>query len=310
MTAQDATAHDALDWASRVADPDFADWAKFTAWLEADAVRAEAYDRAVAALDEMDRQVRAVPTARPEPEPVEPAGRSWTRPRWIGAGVAAALAVTVGVGMWTERAQPYAVETAPGRQRTVALADGSRIVLAGGSRVELDRSAPRYAAVVRGEMLFQVRHDAARPFRVRAGALEMTDLGTVFDVKRAGAVTRVAVAEGAVLVDPAGSAVRLDPGQAVIATGTRLERRQVAPAEVGGWRDGWLAFDDATLAEVASDLSRHLARPVSVAPAIAARTFRGTLDLRRAGGDARLLGDLLDVRVRQHEGGWTLEPRG
>lgn len=296
----------ALGWAIRVADPEFADWDGFTLWLEADPARAECYDAAVAALAEAEQRVAATPS----PAPVEDfVRRSSLRPRWAGAAVAAALVGAIGLGVWTERARPYAVETAAGGQRTVELPDGSEIVLAGGSRVELDRAEPRFAAVTRGEMLFRVRHDAARPFRVRVGTLEMTDLGTVFDVKRGDQATRIAVAEGAVMVDPDGAALRLDPGQAVLATGTRLQRLTVEPASVGGWRDGWLAFDGATLAEVASDLSRHLARPVTVAPAIAGRPFRGTLDVRRIGGDPVLLGNLLDVRVRQHDGGWTLEPR-
>lgn len=301
---QDRDDEDALDWAIRAADPEFADWDGFTDWLEADPAHAERYNMAVATLAAVEQQVAAA--SAPETVAAPPPRRSW---RWAGAAMAAALVGAVGIGVWTERAQPYAVETVAGRQRTVALPDGSQIVLAGGSRVELDRAEPRFAAAARGEMLFRVRHDDADPFRVRAGDLEMTDLGTVFDVKRAGPVTRVAVAEGAVVVDPDGAALRLDPGQAVVATGERLERQRIDPAIVGGWRDGWLAFDDATLAEVATDLSRHLARPIAVTPSIALRTFRGTLDVQRAGADPELLGILLDVQVRKHGDGWMLEPR-
>lgn len=298
---------DALGWAIRVADPEFSDWDGFTAWLEGDVAHAARYDAAVLALAQAERDVAATPVV--VAEPAEPAARrDWYSPRWAGGAIAAALVAAVGVGFWSERAQPYVVETAAGQQRTVALADGSEIVVAGGSRVELDHARPRFAAVTRGETLFRVRHDAAHPFQVKAGTLEMTDLGTVFNVKRAGAVTRVAVSEGVVLVDPKGAALRLDPGQAVIASGARLQRETVDTASVGGWRDGWLAYDGATLTEVAEDLSRQIARPVTVAPELAGRTFRGTLDARRIAREPALLGSLLGVRVQAHDGGWILEP--
>lgn len=300
--------NDALDWALRVADPDFADWEAYTAWLEADPANAAAYDAAVQALADAEQRVAAVP---PTPVVAQPAPRRhWHGARWAGAAMAAAVVGAVGLNLWSDRAQPYVVETVAGQQRTVPLADGSQIVLAGGSRVELDRAQPRFASVTRGEILFRVRHDDRHPFEVRAGKLEMTDLGTVFNVKLAGSVTRVAVAEGAVMIDPKGAALRLDPGQAVVASGTSLQRQTVEPADVGAWRDGWLAFDGATLVEVAADLSRQLACPVSVDPAVAHQTFRGTLDMRRIGNDPALLGPLLGVRVRMRDGGWILEPRG
>ncbi|WP_294138611.1 FecR domain-containing protein [Sphingomonas sp.] len=297
---------EALDWAIRMAEPD-ADWDAFLAWLEGDAARSDRYDRAVAMLDDAAGAAAAVVTA-PVSAPLEPVARP-TRRRWIGGAIAAALAGAIGLGVWTQLPQPYAVATAPGEQRTVALGDGSSIVLAGASTVTLDHRDPRVATVERGEMLFRVRHDADRPFAVRAGALRLIDLGTVFDVKTDGARTRVAVSEGAVMVDPDGAALRLDPGQAVVAEGETLARHDVAAADVGGWREGRLAYDDAPLSEVAADLSRQTGRRIVAGPGIAARTFRGTLDVATIRERPALLGTLLGVAVRQDAEGWTLEPR-
>lgn len=302
---------EALGWAIRMAEPD-ADWDAFLAWLEGDATRSDRYDRAVTVLDDATAVVATVPVAVPVQGAVQGADGDVARPswrRWIGGAIAAALAGAIGLGVWTQAPQPYAVATAPGEQRTVTLDDGSSIVLAGASTVRLDRRDPRVATVERGEMLFRVRHDPDRPFAVRVGALRLVDLGTVFDVKTAGARTRVAVAEGAVMVDPDGAALRLDTGQAVIAEGATLDRRSIAAADVGSWHEGRLAYDDAPLAEVAADLSRQIGRRVVVAPAIAARTFRGTLDVATVAARPALLGTLLEVTVRQDAEGWTLEPR-
>ncbi|MBB3693445.1 FecR family protein [Sphingomonas sp. BK580] len=307
MTAID---EQALDWAARVADRDFTDWENFTAWLEADPVHAARYDAAVAALADAESAVAQLPPGAVPATPPPRRGSGTTRRfRWAGLAAAAALVGALSITLLPERARPYEVETRAGEQREVALGEGSSLVLAGASLVVLDRADARRATVERGEALFRVRHDPARPFRVRAGGLALTDIGTVFDVKRTGIVTRVAVAEGAVLVDPEGAALRLDPGETATAEGDRLVEGRIAAADVGAWRDGRLAYDGAALDEVAADLSRQLGRPVRVAPALARRPFRGTLDLTALRADPVTLGALLDVRVRTDAGGWTLEPR-
>jgi transmembrane sensor len=304
--------HDAaaLDWAIRVADPAFDDWDGFTEWLEGDPARLARYDAIVAGLAEAEAGLAATPAAVIVPVAHAVPDRRRPDRRWLGGAIAAMLVGGIGLGAWTQRAQPYMVETAVGRSRTVDLPDGSRVTLAGGTRIRLDHGDARVASVEAGEALFRVHHDASHPFRVRAGGVDMIDLGTVFDVSLHGGTTRVAVAEGAVMVDPGGAAVRLDPGQAAVVDGDRIVRQRIDPADVGSWRDGRLAFDDVPLADVAADLSRHLGTSVRVVPAIAGRRFRGTLYVDRLRDDPALLGSLLGVRVRAGGSGWSLEPRG
>ncbi len=302
---------EAVDWAVRVADRDFIDWDAFTAWLEADDANSARYDAAVVALAGAERAVAELPagaTAVAAPSPRPGPGRLQSV-RWLGAAAAAAVIGAIGITAWQERAQPYAVETRAGEQRVLPLADGSSILLAGGSRLVLDRANERRATLEAGEALFRVRHDAARPFRVDADGLALTDIGTVFDVKRAGALTRVAVSEGAVLVDPDGAALRLDAGETVVAHGDRLVTGRIAVSDVGAWHEGRLAYDGARLDEVAADLSRQLGRRVRVSRAVATRQFRGTLDVPSLRSDPAALGALLDVRVHADASGWTLEPR-
>lgn len=299
----------ALEWAIRASDPEFDDWNGLTGWLEADARNHDRYDDALAAIADARDSVAATPVQN---APVAaPVAANDTLPtqhgywRWGGSAIAAMLVAVVGVSVWNDRARPYAMETAPGEQRSVQLADGSEIILSGGSRVTLDRADGRTASVDRGQMLFRIRHDAAHPFQVTAGDTRMVDLGTVFDVTRDGGRTRVAVAEGAVMVDPQGAKLRLDPGQAVVATGGELRRQ---PAEdVGGWREGRLTFNGTPLSDVAHDLSRQLGRTVRADAAIADRPFSGTINMRNLKDDPVLLGRLLAVRVRVDGKAWVLD---
>lgn len=302
----------ALDWVLRMAEPD-ADWDAFTAWLEADPVNAGHYDRAALALQDATQAVATpapvMPLAANDHDlPETDASSRWhSRRTWLGGALAAALVGAIGLGAWQERDQSYTVATTSGEQRTVTLADGSAIVLAGGSRVRLDQTEPRSATVEAGEMLFRVRHDANHPFRVQVRDLKLTDLGTVFDVRMVGERTHVAVAEGAVMVAPEGAALRLEPGQAVVSDGKTLRRQTANVADIGAWRDGRLVFDNATMGDVAEGLSRHLGLRITAAPAVAARTFNGTLETRTLKDDPALLGDLLGVRVRQDGSDWTLD---
>ena len=300
---------EALDWAIRMAEPD-ADWDAFVTWLEADPARAERYDRAAAAIavaaESVARSDPPAYTAANDPEPAVASRAGW-RGRWLGGAAAAALVGAVSLGLWHERDQSYTIATNAGEQRTIALAEGSRIQLSGGTRVRLDRSRPRRATLEAGEALFQVRHDADDPFRVGVGDLSLTDLGTVLDVRVLGARTQVAVSEGAVMVDADRQALRLAPGDGIVAQGGTLRRTRLDVADVGAWRDGRLAYDGATISEVAEDLSRQLGWRVTASPTVAGRIFNGTLETRAFRNDPALLGALLGVRVRRSANVWTLD---
>src|SRR3546814_1727785 len=103
---------------------------------------------------------------------------------WLGAGgaIAAALAVTLGLDMTTpDPSAPYTIATGPGARRTIDLADGSRIELNGDTRITLDKAAPRFASLDRGEAMFHVRPDDSDPSVVVVGDAQLVDAGTAFD---------------------------------------------------------------------------------------------------------------------------------
>ncbi|MEH3039419.1 MAG: FecR domain-containing protein [Sphingomonas paucimobilis] len=302
---------EALDWALRMAEPD-ADWAAFTTWLETAPDHARRYDRAVLALEDTASIVAMVPVAVPtaaNDDDIATRAVHRSQRGWLGMALAASIVGAIGIGLWTERNQSYVIATVAGEQRTVALADGSSIELSGGSSIVLDRAAPRVARLQTGDALFRVHHDADHPFRVDAGGLALSDLGTVFDVRMSGSRVRVAVAEGAVMVDPEGAAVRIDPGQAIVAEGDRLRRETTDVSEVGAWSRGRLAYAGALLEDVAADLSRHLGVRIAVAPAVRKRRFYGTLEIGPLRRDPAMIGALLDVTARRTTDGWRLEAR-
>jgi len=174
-------------------------------------------------------------------------------------------------------------ETGVGETRVLSLSDGSTVVLGAKSRVVVkftDRE--RLVRLTAGEALFDVRHNPARPFVVDAGDTVIRDVGTRFDVNRAGASVRVAVLEGEVEVRErraptahlikaaqllrAGDALEAVEGQAedsLVHPGSFIVR-PVEPVAVTAWRDGRLVYENARLADVVADVNRYYAPGVTL----------------------------------------------
>ena len=196
--------------------------------------------------------------------------------------------------------------TAMGEQRTVALGDGDRLLLNGGTRVAVTGWSRRDVRVERGQALFRLASHEG--MEVRSGDLEIVDIGTVFEVSRTGDLNRVVVDEGAVVVDPGGAALRLEHGQQLAAAdgAAVLTATSAVPGAAGGWTRGQLVYLDAPVADVAADLRRSTGLAISTSSAIGAQRFSGTLSIADVRRDPRTLGPLLGVSVRPVGNGWRL----
>ncbi len=294
----------ALDWVVRTGSDAFDDWPAFHAWLEADPRHAAAYH--VMSID-IEEMAATVPPVQAAPIVMQPARRRW--PVWAGGAIAASLALFVGYESIETRAHPYAVETAAGAMRTVRLADGSTIAMGGATRLMLDHNDPRVATLERGEAMFVVRHDDSDPFEVSVGGARLVDVGTAFDVKFARGETRVAVSEGAVDYNPGRDGIRLVKGQGLIVRDGKATVTAVDVASVGSWRGSVLAYEGATLAEVADDLSRALGVDLRADPGVAKRAFSGSIATAKLSGDPRLAAPLLGVAIRKRGGHWVMSSR-
>lgn len=307
---------EALDWVRRIQDPTFTDWEAHAAWLEADARNPDAFDSASFMIESATHDLAP---ARPVLDAVEPVNDNLAAPpsatraggrRWTVLGLAVA-AVLVGVvsipSLMPGGGQSYMVRTAPGEQRSIVLADGTRIALNGDTAVKLDKADPRLASLEKGEAFFSVVHDSSHPFSVSAGDTVFQDVGTSFDMIRSGQELEVAVREGAVMYDPNGAAVRLDGGQAIAISGNRATVRRVVSGDVGGWREGRLSYQDTALPEIAAELTRALGQVVMVDDAIKDRRFSGVImiDADRARMFQRM-SDVMGISIRPEGAGWRM----
>jgi transmembrane sensor len=226
----------------------------------------------------------------------------------IVTAVAAAVLVVVAVPVLISRtaherpnsewAQAY--ETSLGTSRNFILPDGSVTTAAGLTRFSV-RYTEGYRTILvdQGEVLFQVKHNLSRPFRVFAGPARITAVGTTFDVRRDAERTSVAVTEGTVDVRPTaqseshGDVSFTKRADAVLWTPVLLQRGQrisyeddgrvspvehADPADTTAWRDGQLRFEHERLRSVVQAVNRYSRVPIVIDdPAAEDYLYSGTV---------------------------------
>jgi transmembrane sensor len=283
---------EAAEWLVRQGEGELRpeDRAAFEGWSASDPRRARAFAA-------MSRTWREASELKHLAHLVEPEPLGWLR-RVLRAIVpqtftlqSAALAITATAvlaftgSIVNELLQRH--ETGVGQTRVLTLSDGSTVVLGARSRVIVKfTERERLVRLTAGEALFEVKHNAARPFVVDAGDTVIRDVGTRFDVNRTGASVRVAVLEGEVEVRElsvpaahvlrmtqllrAGDSVETIAGQAE--GQPQLDRvvvRPIEPVAATAWREGRLVYQNVRLADVIADVNRYYAPGVTLDPASA-----------------------------------------
>ena len=242
--------------------------------------------------------------------------RKRRRRRWpLFAGIAAcllAIAVVAGGYAWGTytHVETGAWRTALGTQQVVQLPDGSTATLGSDTGLHMAFSrAQRDLELTRGEAFFDVAHDAARPFVVRAGGYRVTAVGTRFDVRRGhDEKLRVVVTRGLVRLqsnDPARAATMLPAGSIAMIDGADVLVQQIPVDEARerlSWRDGYAVFHGTPLAEAVDEFNRYNARKIVIADP--------SLDALRVGGNFRLDNSAAFVRLVQQVFPVQAEQRG
>jgi transmembrane sensor len=257
----------------------------FSRW-QADPQNRAAYDR----IDDISRSVRAL---QDDPDirlaTAEALARGPERRRLVmrvgtrrvgivtGALVAASVLASVAGGYLALR-PTYATDI--GQTFSARLPDGSRLTLDTDSQVRVRFSdGERRIELLRGQALFEVAHNAQRPFIVQAGDTRVRATGTRFEVRRTGQDVRVTLTQGSVeVVDKAAGAKtwRLTPGQALALKAAAPMAATPTPVDIQtatSWTSGTVTFQDVPLDEAVAELNRY-SRDKIVLGAGAPRTRR------------------------------------
>ena len=194
-----------------------ADEADLQKWLAADNEHREAYEkvgRAWALAGKLKPSDAGVGVGAAASAPA-----SFVKRAALAAGIAL-LAVAVGWPLyhsgyrWWNGAQ-IQLATQKGQPQSFSLEDGTTVMLDADSQLTANIGARRRSiSLDHGEALFNIRHDASRPFEVVTSVGRVQDLGTRFDIEALENSTRVSVLEGRVGVLTAKGQALLLSGQA------------------------------------------------------------------------------------------------
>jgi transmembrane sensor len=250
--------------------------------------------------------------------------------RLLTAAAAAVVVLVGGVALVARLRKPIGPEpmrevaTRLGQRAALDLPDGSRVVLAPGSRVRIPAgysvhgSGSSRELFLEGQAFFAVRHDSTRPFRVHTATALVEDIGTEFVVTSQSEFhgTQVVVVSGAVALRqtsaPAapplltltrGDLARLD------SSGIAVVTRDVNLAPYVAWTDGNLVFDGTPLREVAPALARWYDLDVRVTDsALASRKFTASFRNEPISQVLEVVARSLDVRVERRGTSVVLSP--
>jgi ferric-dicitrate binding protein FerR (iron transport regulator) len=148
-----------------------------------------------------------------------------------------------------------------GGEFSLVLSDGTRVWLNAETRLIFPRRFAGGERRVRleGEAYFDVSGDARWPFIAEAAEMEVTVLGTRFNVSAypGDASRHATVAEGRVAVRAGGRpAVELVPGEQLHLVGGEWEKREVETRAYLSWIEGRFIFKDTRLEEIARQAAR------------------------------------------------------
>jgi transmembrane sensor len=313
MTSNDekiraAIAEQAGDWfvGNDEGLPDVQDSADLAAWLKTSPVHIEEF-LGVSVIARDLREARTHPDysleailarARAEDEPgvhllrqpPSDAVRVGASRRWLAATLAMAACVLLSIGFfWTwngPNRHPTAsdgmtalhFETRRGEQLTRRLADDSVLHLNTDSAITIRYGKhERVAVLTTGEADFEVAHEPERAFRVLAGSVEVSDLGTKFDVRLERDSTVVTVVEGKVAVGPSTAAgrpagspwsdVQVGANQQVIISNGIWPPAKAAAVDAQratAWLRREISFAHEPLEKVAAEFNRYAPKPIEI----------------------------------------------
>lgn len=169
------------------------------------------------------------------------------------------------IGFWPDPQQLYQTGDRP---HTVVLADGSRVQMDLATQVEVDmKSSRRDLRLLQGRAIFEVAHDAKRPFVVDAGGGRITALGTRFQVDQQDQDTvLVTLVEGSIALQSSeheksdgSDRIRLVAGEQarysrMHAAWTRQDANVMSAIS---WSEGFHVFSATPLAEAVKEINKY-----------------------------------------------------
>lgn len=254
------------------ADIEHPDRGQFEAWLLQNTAHQQAYEEVTRLWDGFDSttELKSLHAAMEQKAFLEKQKRSRKVNQTVMGLLGFVLVATMSLfGYQSWQAQPtlqMAAVSQIGQAKQTVLEDGTQLNLNANTELEITYFRDkRVAKLKRGEVIFEVARDEARPFIVDSGYGRITVLGTRFAVNRLQQLVRVSVDYGRVQVDTVDANGRVIKMPIILMNGQVAEVRQnQAPkrtaqlaSDAFGFTQGIISFEKAGLEEIAETLSRY-----------------------------------------------------
>jgi transmembrane sensor len=270
-------------------------------WIASDPRRAVAFAQLEAAWETAERlkgvrpgfDTGAVDDIDPG-ESAEPAVTDPGRRRLLVGGLAAAAVATLSAPIIYSQLRDHSrYITRRGERKTVALPDGSTLVLNTASQISVAfDKGQRLIRLFEGEALFDVAHDPSRPFVVAVNSTRFRAIGTAFNVRLRRDIVELTVTDGIVGVRDEDHGDTGDHGAQVVAgRGAVVRKGTIAVTPLDrelldqrvAWRDGVIALDGDTIEQAVEEFNRYRDHPMVIGdPRIGSLRVGGRFEARES----------------------------
>lgn len=244
-------------------------------------------------------------TAWPTPRPVKTLGKPGVTIRSLRSATTTAIAACLLIVLWPMVQLHIAADymTSAGETQTLTLSDGSVIHLGANSAISTTYSnALRHVELLSGQAHFQVTPDQERPFTVNTRNLEVTVLGTRFDVESGLNRSWVGVESGLVAIESETGQRQLVAGQLLSVPHAEGQStlQQTLPETISSWRAQRLYIRNRSIGEAVNTLRRYYRGIIIITDAqLAEKPITGSYSLDN-------INSALNAMVQPH-GGRILE---
>lgn len=231
--------------------------------------------------------------------------------KWIGS-IAAVLLFLVLVNELVEHGEK-SYQTDFGKHEKIVLPDESVVILNGHSNIHYSRTwksdKPR-EIWLEGEAFFEVKHVAVKnrlqqsdSFRVYVSNLELTVMGTRFNVKKRRSMTEISLLEGRLRIEKNGEFIRqLKPGEAFVYDSIKQQLKDLErkPQANKAWTNNELDLDGYTLQEILFVLEDTYGYEITLqAPQLAQKRLTGTIPASDAEDILFVLKKVFNLKINQ-----------
>lgn len=311
----------AARWFARMqnAAADHPERSKFEAWLMGDHSHAEAYASLSRLWGQFEdkEELQKVAQAVEFTNQMKLQQQRKTRiniAKSITGMLMIALGSLLGIHLWDNyRAQPVmqlATNTAVGQIKIQKLEDGSELTINANSEVEVTYYRDRRTVnLKRGEVIFNVAKNPEKPFIVNSDYAKVTVLGTRFVVNRLSNLVRISVDHGKVRVENQAQDGTHDYQPIILTNGQVGEvmpqqppqRSNRSASDAFGFSQGTIAFEQATLQEIAEVLSRYRHQPVVALPSEKDPRVTALVQIKTLESFIKTLPNISSVAVIDHK---------